>query len=64
MPYSGPIRPLYGVVIRDKCKIADLDTLKAYRTVAQDILKDYSGPDTDDLRAALGELETAIKKKS
>jgi hypothetical protein len=34
MTTSGPIRQLYGVVLRDKCKTADLATLKAYKVVA------------------------------
>jgi hypothetical protein len=61
--YSGGIRPLYGVVIRDKCKTADLPTLQAYRTVANDMLKGASGTDADDLKASLGDLDKAIKAK-
>jgi hypothetical protein len=61
---SGDIRLLYGVIIRDKCKSADLSTLQAYRTVANDLLKDSKGPSADDLRASLGDLEKAIKAKS
>jgi len=61
--YSGGIRPLYGVVIRDKCKTADLPTLQAYRTVANDLLKGASGSGVDDLRASLGDLDKAIKAK-
>jgi hypothetical protein len=57
---SGGIQPLYGVVIRDKCKTADLNMLKAYRTVANDLLKDASGPGADDLKASLGDLDKAI----
>ena len=60
---SGPIRPLYGVIIRDKCKYADLNTLQAYKTVGHDLLKDYQGSDADDLRAALKELDMVIAKK-
>jgi hypothetical protein len=63
MPYSGPIRPLYGVIIRDKCKSADLDTMKAYKVVGQDLLKDHSGPDAEDLKAALKDLDAAIAGK-
>jgi hypothetical protein len=62
-PTSGPIRALYGVVIRDKCKYADANTLKAYKTVAEDLLKDHSGPDADDLKNSLKELDAAIKSK-
>ena len=57
---SGGIRPLYGVVIGEKCKTADLSTLKAYRTVANDLLKGASGPGADELRASLGDLDKAI----
>jgi hypothetical protein len=63
MSYSGPIRPLYGVIIRDKCKSADAATLKAYKTVAEDLLKDHSGPDADDLKAAVKDLDAAIAAK-
>jgi hypothetical protein len=59
---SGTIRPLYGVIIRDKCKSADLDTLKAYKVVGHDLLKGHSGDDADDLKAALKELDQAIAK--
>jgi hypothetical protein len=61
--YSGPIRPLYGVIIRDKCKSADLNTLKAYKTVGHDLLKDHHGSDVDDLKASLKELDAAIAAK-
>lgn len=59
---SGTIRPLYGIIIRDKCKSADLDTLKAYKVVGNDLLKGHSGADADDLKAALKELDQAIAK--
>lgn len=54
---------LYGVVLRDRIKSADINTLTAYRTVAHDLLHGASGPDADDLRVALGDLEGAIKAK-
>jgi hypothetical protein len=60
---SGGIQPLYGVVIRDKCKTADLSMLQAYRTVAHDLLKGASGPAADELKASLGELDKAIAAK-
>ena len=63
MASSGTIRPLYGVVIRDKCKSADASTLKAYKTVAEDLLKDYGGPDAADLKDALKDLDKAIAAK-
>ena len=53
MASSGAIRPLYGVVIRDKCKSSDVDTLKADKTVAEDLLKDHDGPDAKDLAEAV-----------
>jgi hypothetical protein len=54
---SGTIRPLYGVIIRDKCKSSDLDTLKAYKVVGHDMLKDHKDKDLED---ALKELDKAI----
>jgi hypothetical protein len=63
MASSGTIRPLYGVVIRDKCKYADLNTLTAYKTVAEDLLKDHTDPDADDLRDAVKDLDKAIASK-
>jgi Domain of unknown function (DUF1843) len=63
MASSGTIQPLYGVLIRDKCASADLDTLKAYRTVAYDLLKGHKGPDVTDLAGAVKELEQVIAEK-
>jgi len=60
---SGGIVPLYGVIIRDKCKSADGATLRAYKTVAEDLLKGATGPDADDLRASLKDLDAALKHK-
>ena len=59
--YSGGIRPFYAVIIRDKCKTADTATLRAYKTVAEDLSKDYPGPEGNDLRAALNELNAKLK---
>jgi hypothetical protein len=53
-------RQLYGVVIRDRIKSADLATLQAYRTVTHDLLK---GSDDEELRGALADLEKAIATK-
>ena len=64
MATSGTIRPLYGVIIRDKCKSADVDTLKAYKVVAEDMLKSHEGPDAHDLKEAVKELDQVIKSKS
>jgi hypothetical protein len=63
MADSGPIRQLYGVIIRDKCKTADLPTMQAYQMVGYDFLKDHAGPEAEDLRSALGDLDKAIKEK-
>jgi hypothetical protein len=54
---------LYGVVIRDKCKSSDVDTLKAYKTVAEDLLKDHAGDDAKDLQEAVKELDKVIASK-
>ena len=64
MTTSGTIRPLYGVIIRDKCKSSDVNTLKAYKVVAEDLLKDVTGPDAKDLAEAVKELDKAIAKQS
>jgi hypothetical protein len=60
---SGGIQPLYGVIIHDKCKTADVSMLKAYRTVVDDLLKGASGPAAAELKTALGELDAAIAAK-
>jgi hypothetical protein len=62
MSYSGTIRPLYGVIIHDKCKTADLATLKAYKAVAQDLAND-KGPDAEELAGLIKELDSAIAAK-
>jgi hypothetical protein len=56
---SGTIVPLYGVIIRDKCKLTDLGTLNAYKTVGHDLLKDHHDQDLAD---ALKDLDKAIAK--
>ena len=61
MASSGGIQPLYGVIIRDKCKSSDVNTLMAYKTVAYDLLKDY--PDAKDLADAVKDLEKVIASK-
>ena len=60
--YSGGIRPFYGVIIHDKCKTANPDTLRAYKTVCQDILKDASGAEAQELRTAIAEIDQALSK--
>jgi hypothetical protein len=62
MASSGTIRPFYGSMIRDKCKSADVETLKAYKVVGHDILKDHTGADAKDLAEALKDLDKAIAK--
>jgi hypothetical protein len=59
---NGTIRQLYGVIIRDKIKSASLETLQAYRIVANDLLKSNEGDDGE-LRASLADLEKAIAAK-
>jgi hypothetical protein len=54
---------LYGMIIRDKIKSASLDTLLAYRTVANDLLKTGRDGDDGELRASLGDLDKAIAAK-
>lgn len=61
---SGPVIILYGVIIRDKLASADANTLMAYRTVAYDLLEHATGPDADELRATLPDLEQAIIRAS
>jgi hypothetical protein len=53
---------LYGVILRDKIKSASLETLIAYRTVAQDLAKGKDGHDGD-LHGALADLDKAIAAK-
>jgi hypothetical protein len=60
---SGNGMLLYGVILRDRINTADLNTLKAYRVVAQDLLKTGTGDDGS-LHAALGDLDKAIAAKS
>lgn len=59
---SGANMLLYGVMIRDKIKSADLATLHAYRVVAEDLLKSGDGDDGQ-LRNSLQDLQAAIKAK-
>ena len=60
---GGDIRQLYGVIIRDKAKTADKDTLNAYRIVASDLMHGASKEAAEDLQAALADLEKAIQAK-
>jgi hypothetical protein len=63
--HSGGMRVLYGVIIRDKVKSADPATLRAYKIVGEDLLKDAKGggADVEELRAALKEVDKALAGK-
>jgi hypothetical protein len=56
-------RQLYGVTVRDRIKSANLETLKAYKIVAHDLLK-TGDADDGQLHAAIGDLDKAIAAKS
>jgi hypothetical protein len=60
---SGP-RLFYAVIIRDKCKTADHATLQAYKTVGHDLLKDHHGPEAEELKKALGDLDKTLAGKN
>jgi hypothetical protein len=60
---GGDIRQLYGVILRDKAKTADLETLKAYRLVATDMMHTASKEVAKELEEALGDVEKAIQAK-
>ena len=62
MAQSGGIIPFYGVIIHDKCKTASKDTLRAYKTVAEDLLKDPKYKDDHDLKEALKACDQALAK--
>ncbi len=63
--YSGGIRPFYAVIIHDKCKTADAETLRAYRVVAQDLLNDPNSgyQDSQDLKDALKVCDQTLSGK-
>ena len=60
---GGDIRQLYGVILRDKAKTADLETLKAYRLVATDMMHTASKEIVEELKEALVDVEKAIQAK-
>jgi hypothetical protein len=60
---KGDNRLLYGVILRDKSKTADLDTLLAYRLVASDMMHTATGDAAKDLESGLADLEKAIQAK-
>jgi hypothetical protein len=62
---SGGIRQVYGCVIRDRIKTADPQTLRAYKIVGEDLLKDATEPSeqVESLRAALKDLDHALSGK-
>ena len=53
------------MIIHDKCKTASPDTLRAYKAVAEDLLKDPNNgyQDDADLKAALTACDQALGKK-
>ena len=65
MSYSGGIRPFYAVIVHDKCKTASPDTLRAYKTVAEDLLNDPDSgyKDLQELKDALKACDQALSKK-
>ena len=64
MAYSGGIRPFYAVIIHDKCKTASPDILRAYKTVAEDLLKDpnHGYKDNAELKEAITACDDALGK--
>ena len=58
---GGDIRQLYGVIIRDKAKTADKETLMAYRIVVSDLMHNATGDAAKELEGALSDLEKAIQ---
>jgi len=60
---SGDIRQLYGVILREKAKTADMETLKAYRLVATDMMHTSSKEIVKELEDALVDIEKAIQAK-
>jgi len=63
--HSGGVRLLYGVIIRDRCKTADPDTLRAYKKVAEDLLKhpNAGGGDKQELQDSIKEIDKALGGK-
>ena len=58
---SGDVRQLYGVILRDKAKTADKETLMAYRLVVSDLMQSASKEAAEDLQGALADLEKALQ---
>jgi hypothetical protein len=60
--HSGGIRPFYAVIIHDKCKTANPETLRHYKAVAEDLLKDpHSGyANSQELKDAIKACDQAI----
>jgi hypothetical protein len=58
---SGDVRQLYGVILRDKAKTADKDTLMAYRIVVSDLMHGANEDAAKELQGALADLEAAIQ---
>jgi hypothetical protein len=50
-------------IIRDRAKTADMETLKAYRLVATDMMHTSSQEVVNELKEALADVEKAIQAK-
>ena len=59
---SGDIGQL-GAILRDRAKTADMETLKAYRLVATDMMHSASKEVVEELKEALVDVEKAIQAK-
>ena len=55
-------RPLQAVIIHDKYKRANPDTLRAYKVVAEDLLKDPRYKDSQELKDALKACDLALAR--
>ena len=62
MAQSGGIIPFYAHIVHDRCKTASKETLRAYKTVVEDILKDPKYKDAHDLKDALKACDQALSK--
>ena len=51
------------MILRDKAKTADMETLKAYRLVATDMMHTASKEVVEELEKALVDVEKAIQAK-
>lgn len=58
---GGDIRQLYGVILRDKAKTADKETLMAYRIVASAACRSFAASSLAPCIRSLADLEKAIQ---